>query len=313
MPDVVYPAIPEPTKDFDGLYDTVQRLKESVEQLTGHREKKNSVVDLVKTFGTTSAQLLHQIKVSADAGGANAEDILRVEAKADMGSAVGQISIRATTGPTGTSAAFETFVNAVVGGFPDLRAGMKILVDAATGTAHIGFEARSLQFTDSGVSEPVFTYDGATFNFNVPVTIFNKDIGLNAVSNTSANTGQISAGGILTVPIEVRDDARVGIEVKVTDTSLSTNPFIFVGAPPFVPRVFPVLRDGVSIGSMFSMDTFVRATVIGVGQFAFDKAITPSSQVFVQSSLPAGIYTFGIQNSSPYQLGMAISVTELSR
>lgn len=356
MPEIYYPAIPAPTKTVDGLYETVDRLKESVETLTGHRDPKDSVFNFVnrvttieRQFGTSTAKITQQVQIIAketfalaqqivtleasvgdvsalveeektariEGDEALAADITSVEAKADQATANGEIEIKSMASPGGASASFGTFVRAKAGVHPELFAGMRITVNTANNEASIAFDARSMKFTDSGTEQSVFTYNDpaspGTFNFNVPVTIFNKDIGLNAVSNTSANTGQINAGDTLTAMITVRADARIAIEVKLTDTSLSTSGFIFVGAPPFVARVFPVLRDGVTIGNLFSMDTLVRARFLGGSSYGFDQAVTPSSQVFVQSGLAAGTYNFGIQNSSPFQLGMAISVTELSR
>jgi hypothetical protein len=117
-------------------------------------------------------------------------------------SANGQISIQAVANPGGATAAYGVFLTA-----GSQFTGLTMIAKSGGGSA-IAIAANQFTFTDTGTSTNVFSYSGGVFNFNVPVTIRNQDIGSNAVSNS---TGASSNSKTVSTSITVRSGARVSI------------------------------------------------------------------------------------------------------
>jgi len=236
--------------------------------------------------------------------------ITTVEAHSNGATANGQVYLIAETAPTGYSAQYGWTLTA-----GNNAIGMKALVDGV-GNGYIGFLASQFFLIDpsylGGDPVTVFNYNGTTFNFDVPVTIRNQEIGANAVSNTVAVTGVATSGTYLDTPtLTVRDPSRVLLEVKLTDTSGS----IYLGTPgtSFITRSFPVLVDAGSIGNLNTMDTIADYTVAAGPVYSFWKAFSPASAIFVVTGLTAGGHYFSVQNTSAYPLGFTITATELSK
>jgi len=264
--------------------------------------------DAVISASVTSEQVA---RVAAD--GALAADITLLEASYNDISASGEIYFAAKAGPTGSSAAYGLYLTAGAA-----FAGFEVVALSAGGSA-INMTAEKLLFSDSGTATPVFDYGVSTpgvFTFNVPVEINNVDIGANAVSNTVVATGSVVNATSLDTPgLTVRDGARVVVEVKVTDTTLSA--YVSSFGAGYALRSFLVRYNGpfgnVVMGNMYSMDSVISATFLGGSAYQFQKAISPSSEVFVLTGLDAGSYGFQVINNSGYTLGFSITATELSR
>lgn len=192
MPEIRYPAIPEPTPDINALYKTVQQLKEAVELMTGQRAKEfgfaHQAEIIQRQFGNTTAKLSHTVQVQADEFGALAQDVIDVTATANGISASGQLKFQAKAAPGGASSSLGLYLTAGL-----LFAGFEVIVDTVTGDASINWTAEKLRFSDSGTSEQVFEYSGGVFRFFVPVELLTQDVGLNQITQPAASRSAIGA------------------------------------------------------------------------------------------------------------------------
>jgi hypothetical protein len=122
---------------------------------------------------------------------ANATAITNVEVKANGATASGQVYLKSETAPGGYTSRYGWYLN--VTGLPSI--GMDALLTTG-GTGEIAFTASKFKLVDpsylGGAPHEVFTYNGTTFNFGVPVTVLNEEIGANAVSNTVAASGNVA-------------------------------------------------------------------------------------------------------------------------
>ncbi len=384
MPDVSYPSIPDPNIDPGAMLNTLNRLKETVELMTGQRQDKrfsfpsqvqaverrsatssarfseelrvqansieavvvrtttleaqmgvanaaitteqtvratadialaSDITTLTATVGSVNAQLISESTTRATADTALASSITTVTATANGATASGQVYLIAESAPSGYTAQFGWTLQATSQPF-----GMKALVDGS-GVGSIAFIANRFKLIDpsylGGDPVNVFNYNGTTFNFDVPVTIRNQEIGTNAVTNTVITTGNIASGGIIVAPIlTARAGARLRIEVKITDTSASI--YLAPFSTTFTSRSCDVQwNNGAGggntlVGYLTTMDTVITSNFLGGSSYVFYKAITPASQVLVLSGVAAGNYQFFMTNTTPYTLGMTLEVTELA-
>jgi hypothetical protein len=303
-------------------------ISEQTARVDGDSAIATSLTAVNATIGNVNAFAVNEQTARVDGHTALASNITLVEAKADLGTASGAVGIIATSGPAGVSASYGMYVIATSGG-DNKYAGMSVNVSATTGEASMDFFAERFRFVDSGIGVSVFEYNTpeapGRFNFNVPVSIFNQDIGANAVSHTSINAGYVAEGALLETGITVRAGARILVEVKCTDTQQTMSQQAVVGGPLVVSRSIPVIGYGPSgtvlSSYLYSVDTFVLAQYAG-GVYAFWKIITPSSAVFLVEADYDGYYVFQTQNVFPGAvspsftgtvMGMAISATELSK
>lgn len=297
-------------------------ISEQTARVDGDTAIATSLTAVNATIGDVNAFAVNEQTARVDGHTALASNITLVEAKADLGTAGGAVGIIATSGPAGVSASYGMYVIATSGG-TNKYAGMSVNVSATTGDASMDFFSEQFRFVDSGVGVSVFEYNTpeapGRFNFNVPVSIFNQDIGANAVSNTVANSSNtVAIGAYLTTPtLTVRAGARVIVEVKLTDTANSI--YLASFSASFTSRLFEVdyYAGGGSgltfIGHLYSMDTVVSSNYLGGSSYAFYKAYTPTSAQFILEGLPANTYDFYVLNSGGVVLGMAISATEISK
>jgi len=229
-----------------------------------------------------------------------------VESTSGDAFASGEIYFAAKATPAGATAAYGLFLTA-----GDAFAGFEVLALSVGGSA-INMTADKLMFSDSGTATAVFDYGVSTpgvFTFNVPVEIRNSDIGVAQVSNSVVATGSVGAGSDLTTAaLTVRAGARVDVLVTVSETSATI--YLASFSASFISRGFTVSYNSTPIGSMYSMDTIVASNFLGGSSYAFYKAVTPSAEVFTVSGLPAGSYTFSVNNGAPAAVTMSIKATE---
>lgn len=348
MPEISYPSIPDPNIDPNAMLNTLARLKETVELMTGQTKDQrfsfpNQMRTVERRSATSSARFTEELQIQANSleavavrttdlesglndafaavnteqaarisqDGILASDITNVTVKANGATATGQVYLKSEIAPGGYSAQYGWYLTAT--GLPEI--GMKALL-STDGTASIAFTASRFKLTDpahlSGTPIEVFNYNGATFNFGVPVTVLNQEIGANAVSNTVAASGNVASGTTLVTPsLTVRAGARVLVEVKLSDTSGSI--YLASSSASFIARSFDVSADATIIGQLISMDTVVTSQFLGGSSYTFYKAYTPSSILFVVTGLSAGAHTFNVGNPYAPTLGMSITATELSK
>ena len=348
MPDVSYPSIPDPNMDLGSVLNTVNRLKETVELITGQRQDKRfsfpnrveiverrsaagtarfteqlqiqannlqSIVVRTETLeadlGDVEASVINEATARAAADGALASNITTVQATANGATAGGQVYLVARAAPAGYSAAYGWALTALGGRF----VGMDALLDSS-GNAGIAFYASQFSLTDpsynGGVPGNVFSYGSGVFNFNVPVTIRHQEIGINATANGAVAEGLVSSGTYLSTNLTIRENSRVVVILSVSDTSFSVHAISF--STTLVNRYFQVIIDGGSgFGLMTALDTVVASNYLGGAAYQFYAAVTPTSKSFEITGLAEGGHTFAVDNPTGYTLGMSIQVIELAR
>jgi hypothetical protein len=329
--------------DLGSLHNTVTRLKESMELITGQsRDQRYSMPNMVQTVerrsGEATARFSEELTVTASSieavasrtttlevtmnnveASVVAEQVARVngdnalaffiidvEAIANAGTASGQIYISAESAPAGYTAKYGWRLTA-----GNTSIGMAALLTSG-GVGEIAFTADTFKLIDpsylGGAPATVFNYNGTTFNFDVPVTIRNEEIGANAVTNTATNAANVSAsGGVLTANLTTRDNADVLVSVGITDTTATvTND----GASPttVVTYGFDVQLDGVNTGHSLYSTKQVYSVVAG-SNF---RGLTPASAQYRLTGRSAGAHSFSIVNTAAAIVGLYITVTELA-
>ena len=112
MPDVSYPSIPDPTQDVGSILNTVKRLKESVEMVTGQRggdagkASPYSLTDQVRNIEQRSATSLARFSevITVTANGLEAVVTRTTTLEAQMGDAQASIIEEQTARATADSA-----------------------------------------------------------------------------------------------------------------------------------------------------------------------------------------------------------------
>jgi len=243
-------------------------------------------------------------------------DITSLETEVDGISASGQIRFQVGTTATGADASYGVEIQTSTPGVW-ASAGFYLDLFGSESVCRVVADRFMLQDPDinGGDALNVLEYDGSIpgLVLGVPLYVRNGDILANAVSNTVINTGTVSSGASLTTPsLTVRAGARVQIEVKVSNTSSSI--YLSSSSTSFTLQSFSVTRDGgTAVGTLYSMDSLIANNFLGGSAYAFYKAVTPSSEVFVVTGLSAGTHTFDVANSTLYTLGMSIAATELAK
>jgi hypothetical protein len=309
VPDVRYPAIPEPTQDISALLNTVKQLKEAVELMTGQRGSEFSFANQTKTiqrqFGNASAKFTQQINVQASATAALAGQITTIEAKADGASANGQIKFQAKAGPGGSTVSYGLYLTA-----GDNFSGFEVIADSG-GAAAINLSAESLRFSNSGTTEQVFEYDGAddVFRFFVPVELLTEDIGLGQVTNAASGLQLVGAGVSLDVVMTTIAGSSISIIASVWDSDFNS-----LSAPttniPGTLRSFPVSVDGGAPEEFIqAVDTMYFRSSTGL----YRTIMNPASLGIRVDDLAAGSHTFRISNTTSFNLRMSLVVLETKR
>jgi hypothetical protein len=344
---VTYPAIPDPAMSLESLHNTVGRLKESVELVTGQRPNQafsfpDQLRIIERRSGEASARFAEQIQIQAnslqavvtrtttleadmddvqasvvaeqtaraDADSALASDITTVEAIANGGTASGQVYLIAEAAPAGYNASYGWTLT--VNG---QSIGMKAM-QTTGGIGEISFTANKFRLTDpsyaGGSPQEVFEYNGVTFNFGVPVTVRHQEIGINATANGAFAEGYVASGTTLSTGLTVRANSRLVVIISVSDVSFSIHTVGF--STTLVIRNFQLLIDGFSgFGVMNALDTLVASNYLGGSSYQFYAAVTPTSKSFEVTGLSPGAHTFAVDNVTGYTLGMSIQVVELAQ
>lgn len=310
MPEIRYPAIPEPTPDVNALLNTVRQLKEAVELMTGQRGEEHSFANQTKTiqrqFGNSSAKFTQELKVQAGNTTALASQITTVAAFANGINANGEIKFEAKSTPGGATASYGLFLTA-----GDKFAGLEVIATSG-GDAAINFTADQFRLNNdgSGLSEQVFEYDSGdgVFRFFVPVEMLTEDIALSAVTNAASGFTDVGAGIDLSVPMDTIDDSTVFVIASVYDpafNSLSPPVVSFPGAF----RSFLISVDGVAQENIQSFDGVYSRSAGGL----YRTFMNPTTLGIEIPFLSAGSHTFTLGNSTGFNLRMSMIVLELKR
>jgi hypothetical protein len=332
---------------LESLHNTVGRLKESVELVTGQRPNQafsfpNQLRIIERRSGEATARFTEQIQIQAnslqavvirttqleadmgdveasvvaeqtaraDADSALASDITTVTATANGGTASGQVYLVAEAAPAGYVASYgwTLTVNGASIGMKAMR--------TSGGVGEIVFTANQFRLVDpsyaGGTPQEVFAYNGVTFNFSVPVTIRHQEIGINATANGAFAEGYVISGTTLSTSLTVRANSRLLVIVSISDVSFTTHTVPF--STTLTIRSFQLLIDGFSgFGIMNALDTLVSSNYLGGSSYQFYAGVTPTSKSFEVTGLTPGVHTFGVDNPSGYTLGMSIQVVELAQ
>jgi hypothetical protein len=307
VPEIRYPAIPEPTTDVNALLNTVRQLKEAVELMTGQRGEEHSFATQTKTlqrqFGSSTAKFTQELKVQGGNTTALAAQITSVEAVANGISANGEIKFEAKSTPGGATASYGLFLTA-----GDKFAGFEVIATSG-GDAAINFTADQFRLGDTGTSDQVFEYDSGDGVF-VPVEMVTEDIAAAAVTNIASGLADVGSGVQLDVPMTTIAGTPVFIIVSVYDpafNSISAPNVVFGG----VFRSFPIACDGSLLENLQSFDPLYNRN--GSGQF---QTFMHPSSIGVKIGagiLSAGVHHFTVTNTAAFNLRFSLVVMELKR
>lgn len=124
-----------------------------------------NITTVQTNVNTVAASVVTEASARSTADTALATSITTVDAKTDNATASGAVYLAAKAAPSGASAAYGWYL-AAGGAF----AGMEALALSGGGSA-IGFTADKFYFTDSGTTQPVWTYSAGVCTFTVPIVI----------------------------------------------------------------------------------------------------------------------------------------------
>jgi hypothetical protein len=198
VPDISYPSIPDPNIDPGAMLNTLTRLKETVELMTGQTKDQrfsfpNQTRIIERRSATAQARFTEQLQIQATTLGGvvilteqleidmyDSSGVVNVERQARIdedGVLAGSITTVSTTASTalglGNNATASGAVYLVARSPPggasasygwhiaagDKFVGMEAIVDSVTGDAGIAFTAENFRLTDSGTAESVFEWD----------------------------------------------------------------------------------------------------------------------------------------------------------
>jgi hypothetical protein len=170
-----YPSIPEPTSDLASMLETIKRLKEAVELMTGQRgtqevveqQSLQGVLTEVHGLGSRTYDL-------SQATDQLARRVIGVEATSEDVSASGQIVISAEANPAGYKAYFGVYLRANADSVPgtEREAGMHLgLTNADSGVFALDVGKFLIRDSSSGTTSTVFQYSGGVFTMTGNVTI----------------------------------------------------------------------------------------------------------------------------------------------
>jgi hypothetical protein len=170
-----YPSIPEPTSDLASMLETIKRLKEALELMTGQRgtqevveqQSLQGVLTEVHGLGSRTYDL-------SQATDQLARRVIGVEATSEDVSASGQIVISAEANPAGYKAYFGVYLRANADSVPgtEREAGMHLgLTNADSGVFALDVGKFLIRDSSSGTTSTVFQYSGGEFQMTGNVTI----------------------------------------------------------------------------------------------------------------------------------------------
>jgi hypothetical protein len=349
VPDVRYPAIPEPNLDINALLNTVKQLKEAVELMTGQRGSQFSFANQTKTlqrqFGNASAKFTQQIKVLASSTGASTAWIATFEsnfgvngadiatefttqagvnsAQATMNTtlsagvadatASGQIRLVATAAPSGVTASYAIELQTTTLG---VWAQTGLYLDLIGGVSRLRIVVDQFHMTDPGYNggdaTEVFAYDSGdgVFRFFVPVEIITDEIALNAVTNAASDVQTVAGGANFDIVITTLANSPVTVIMVFSDPTGATSQS---GLSTFggTNTNFDVKYDGVSLDSVNTIHpVYARA---GGGTFSTAMQPVPFVGRIPAGVLAAGPHTIRVANPTGVNLKMAGIVLETKR
>ncbi len=199
-PTVTYPSIPEPGNDIASLRETITRLKEAVELLTGQRGtaeviEQTSVQGILREFRAQGSRVYDLI----EAGPGLARRVEGVETQVDDVSASGQVVISAEANPTGYKAYFGVYLRASADSTPgtERRAGMHLgLTNADGGVFALDVDKFILRDNSSGDLSSVFTYSGGLFTMTGNVTVNGSFVVNGTITSTKIGTSAVETAKV---------------------------------------------------------------------------------------------------------------------
>jgi hypothetical protein len=254
VPDVRYPAIPEPTTrrqcspQHGAAAEGSCRADDGAARRVSSRSPTQTKT-LQRQFGNASAKFTQADQGAGGNTTALAAQITSVEAVANGISANGEIKFEAKSTPGGATASYGLFLTA-----GDKFAGFEVIATSG-GDAAINFTADQFRLGDTGTSDQVFEYDSGdgVFRFFVPVEMVTEDIAAAAVTNIASGLADVGSGVQLDVPMTTIAGTPVFIIVSVYDpafNSISAPNVVFGG----VFRSFPIACDGSLLENLQSFD-----------------------------------------------------------
>jgi hypothetical protein len=286
---------------------------EIIARTDGDNALASAIVTVQANVDTVSASVVTEATARVNGDNALAASITTVEVKADGATASGQVYLIAEAAPAGFSAQYGWTLTA-----GNESIGMKALKATGTGDGYIAFFADQFALIDpsylGGGPVAVFNYNGTTFNFDVPVTIRNQEIGANAVTNSAVATGMLSDVNPIATSLTVRDGARVLINIQIYPNTAGgttlTGPANIIGLGA---RTYSATIDGAGIANFYAMDTLVAADS-NVSPILDDYTSCPSAAGYtdVVTGLAANTYSFGVATASTNPVQASITVTELA-
>jgi hypothetical protein len=205
-----YPGIPAAMPTLEALTNTVERMREVVELLTGQRNSEggqlavqNGFLELKSRTDQASAAVREINEVITSGDSALARRIEQVEAKADGATANGEVYLIAEVDPdkipSGAVAKYGWRINANAT-FTGMNA-----IAYGDGRGEIMFDATSFALQhpsyNGGDPKAVFAYSGGAFTFNVDMVI-NGNVLINGTVNTEKiPNGAVTSADIVTAPV----------------------------------------------------------------------------------------------------------------
>lgn len=273
-----YPGIPDPTADIGSLLETVKRLKEAVEMLTGQRGQGDRVEYSVQGMLREIQQGNSRVLELTEIGDGLASRMDLVETQTNDVSAEGQVVIRAETNPSGYKAYFGVYLKAAVDSTPgsERRAGMHLgLTNADGGVFTLDVDKFQIRDNSSGTATSIFTYGSGIFTLTGNVQIFG---GL--LVDGSITGGKVAG---LTITGAKLVDATI-INSKIDDLTLQTGKISYNAAQQ-------LFTNGPSGGASLAKNvwqTVMTCTIVGVAgayaQISHRVAITWTSGVTGEAS-----------------------------
>lgn len=308
-----YPSIPEPANDIQSIRETLMRMKEALELLTGQRgtsgDTEFSVQGALRQIEAYGSRVIELRQVDEGL----AQQITQVETTVgDLSTGLdditvsGQVVIRAEANPTGYKAYFGVYLRAASDSVPgtERRAGFNLGLSNADG-AVATFEVGQFTLKDitTGVPTTVFDYSAGKFTLNGNVTV-NGNLLINGSISTgkygdltistnkvidnaiSTNSIQVSAGASATVGVSLRAGSKLAILATwnaLNERYVSVTPS---GAPG--PLLYQYIQGVVA--------NFVNVSVVSFTHVGVH-LMQPTSQTMLTSyTVPSdGIYTLMAQ------------------